>query len=1493
MSLDAAFGFQSQTTKALAAIDSTKYPDTNKDFQANLIRLNQFVDYIASYLQTMQKGIDKNNQDPIAQIQGVASDLVVLLGGGELLYGIDLGDLQYFLPAIGALLGFDTTTPFPINLFNAAEHFLLGYVVPLDSFATVIEGIIDGWAVALGIDQSWIDAINELLDAFGGLYTSASDLLTSVESLFNIIGTDFPFIGNMWHLITTLLGGFSLDELGSILDPAFKAAAPWIETLAEAVEWLNQIIESFAGGVTDVQGILNFSSLFSTINFLPAGGFHPIPALTSWIQGSLKPTNLLAMLSTDLTGGSGLGLTGVVPLENIAVDAIGAIIGGAQLVIDAILSTVGFPTGSGTPTDVTHYFTDLLSMLGNPNLTNAAFSAVTAVTNFINNMLAPTNLLPIMNPVTKLISSLNIPGLDASKITSGQFPQSMVNITSIAASIVTGVLNVAQIPGLDASKITSGQFAQSMVNLTNIPASIVSGVLGAGQIPGLDASKIVSGILGVGQIPNLPASIITSGTFPAAQIPGLDASKIITGQFAQSMVNITNIPASIVSGILGAAQIPGLDASKITTGQFAQSMVNITSIAASIVTGVLGAAQIPGLDASKIITGQFAQSMVTNLVTDLGNRVLTSTYNTLLNQLYGGTTVLGSILAGNVPALDASKITTGILGVPQIPNLPASIITSGSFPASVIPGLDASKITSGVFTVPLIPPLDASQIQSGIFGQWVLPNISVGSIGQTTPNLLANPNYASAVSVVSNPDWVWVSSPDHTGDGSGSVRCIANGNEHDLLSDPPTPVAPSQTLSLSHWLQWSGVTGSGACFQLSVLAYNGASLVSSTPLQTVSGPAASGGWTQLAGTYTVPSSGVTHVRLELQVLVGATTGTTYWDDGSITKTQLLQQNWMTGTGGTLLSQLNTMVTNISAAALQTDVMSLVNNLGLGSFASVSAALSTITSRLQGLPASGILQANFLQVLDATKITTGVLGTAQIPLITAAMAPTHAVMDDVVNGIFHPTTPTTGNTPAQMQAALQTIPHTNVTPVLQATDIGQAIQDHVDKGVQAINNLAPADAGATGNSLQTFNAALKNALVNFLGYTTSGTPTPGSLAAIARSNNAALMNSAVSKPLAGGVDPSSDGPFDLALVMQNSTLPVVNITSAASAICWTPTPAGGTKQSIRWLGYISGTITGFYVNVYKLDKAAATSALVYASADIHTSLGGGATPVWNSLNIASGSYINSTQGDIYTVEMVVVGSGSYNVVGAINYLPALPGATPPKFGATRSGATGSAPSSLPAIGQSGGPAVATPNYTPWIGLAGTAGQTQYPPVLVPISATGSSNFDATQYPWANYFDVVIAGGGGAGRSGSTGAGYGGSCAGWATATYTKAAVGGQLWTFNIGTGGFPNQVTAGNGASGGSSTCTIPGQTTLTAIGGPGATSEFVGQIGASGQNMPTLNYNDHYGNPHSYPGGNGGYNPQDNGGAPGGGGAGGNSSFQGHVYGGWGGNGYGWVYVYQ
>ena len=336
MSLDAAFGFQSQSTKALASIDSTKYPDTNKDVQQNLIRLNQFVDYIASYLQTMQKGIDKNTQDPIAQIQGLASDLVVLLGGGELLYGIDLGDLQYFLPAIGALLGFDGTTPFPINLFNAAEHFLLGYVVPLDSFTTVILGIVDGWATALGLDPEFIASITDLLNAFDGLEQSVEEFLTTLEDLLNILGPMDGF-GELWHVVTQLLGGLNLADLGSLIDPVFHLAAPWIEELATAVDALNNIIMSLTGGVADLEtalqvlvgltqipdildrilgpfsstindltGYLNFGSLFSSINFLDPL-FDANQAAADWIEQFIgdivaMPTELVQMIQAFANG---------------------------------------------------------------------------------------------------------------------------------------------------------------------------------------------------------------------------------------------------------------------------------------------------------------------------------------------------------------------------------------------------------------------------------------------------------------------------------------------------------------------------------------------------------------------------------------------------------------------------------------------------------------------------------------------------------------------------------------------------------------------------------------------------------------------------------------------------------------------------------------------------------------------------------------------------------------------------------------------------------------------------------------------------------------------------------------------------------------------------------------------------------------------------------------------------------------------------------------
>ena len=53
---------------------------------------------------------------------------------------------------------------------------------------------------------------------------------------------------------------------------------------------------------------------------------------------------------------------------------------------------------------------------------------------------------------------------------------------------------------------------------------------------------------------------------------------------------------------------------------------------------------------------------------------------------------------GNIPELDGSKITSGVLAAPQIPNLDADKITTGSMNDARIPSLDAGKITTGAFT---------------------------------------------------------------------------------------------------------------------------------------------------------------------------------------------------------------------------------------------------------------------------------------------------------------------------------------------------------------------------------------------------------------------------------------------------------------------------------------------------------------------------------------------------------------------------------------------------------------------------------------------------------------------------------------------------------------------------------------------------------------------------------------------------------------------------
>jgi hypothetical protein len=980
------------------------------------------------------------------------------LGGDVLWHPLDISSVAGLSAALAALSaggGLPLTTKGDILTRTATDLVRKavgtnGYALLAD--ATQTDGLRWGQIAAnslLGmLDPSQVPNLSDLL---GGVTAGQCPLLSDLLGALNPSQLSGVLTPGQVPTLNNLLGSLVPGQILGTLSPSQVPILSALGGLLNPSQLSGVLGASQVPALSALTGLLNPTQIFGALlpaqvpniqDLLGALTAGQIPNLPASIinAGTFDPTRipLLSNLLGSVTAGQVPALSALSGLLNPS--QLNGALGASQVPALSALTGLLNPSqifGTLLPAQVP----GLSSLTGllNPGQITGTLAA---------------GQVPTLQNLLGTLTAGQLGPLPAAQITSGQFPQSMItnlitdlggkalgtDLTSLMSTLGLGTATNTAITNRFANINASGLLA--LVGLA--PGALPSGItLPGGQLTGSVAAALISGVLGGANIPSLPpGQIVGPGTFAQGLIPSLTGGW--GGTIAGSLLT-GSVASTLLSGVLNQTLIPSLTsgwggtiAGSLLSGNVAASLINgaLTgaTIAGSALTSAITAANVPSLPAGwgKTIDGSLlGGSVLGSLISGALSGATLAASALTAGAIPAGITLPGSqlssaISAANVPALPAGwgktidgsllggsvagSLISGLLNASTLPSLPAgwgktidaSLIINALLPAN-IPTIDASKVVGGIFNINQIPQtqlaLDASQIVSGELARWLMPLVPVSSIGNVSPELLANPNYATAASVSGAGTWTWLATPDHTGDGSGCVSATCNGTLKQLMSDPDISVADGQVLNCSHWLQWSGVTGSGACFKLQVIAYQGTALYNTTDLQTISNPAASSGWQQLSGTYSVPAgAGVTSIRLAICITAAATAGTTYWDDGSVKKSQLMLPDWVNG----LVGFQNNTNTQVAARALQTDVMSLVNNLGLGSFASVSAGLTPITNRMQNLNASGQLPGSALIGSVASTLISGVLGIGNIPtsqLTKGNISDLQLITDQLTNGLI--------------------------------------------------------------------------------------------------------------------------------------------------------------------------------------------------------------------------------------------------------------------------------------------------------------------------------------------------------------------------------------------------------------------------------------------------------------------------------------------------------------
>jgi hypothetical protein len=321
--------------------------------------------------------------------------------------------------------------------------------------------------------------------------------------------------------------------------------------------------------------------------------------------------------------------------------------------------------------------------------------------------------------------------------------------------------------------------------------------------------------------------------------------------------------------------------------------------------------------------------------------------------------------------------------------------------------------------------------------------------------------------------------------------------------------------------------------------------------------------------------------------------------------------------------------------------------------------------------------------------------------------------DAINGAFGQPA---GGVAASVQTALTAIPFANVTSIITtgASDIGSALQSLGDSIFSAIFGTP-----TTGTSP----AQVASQVTQLTSVATNANTISEAIAATVAAQS-------ISNPVSIGINPAA---FAAVFPISNLTAtspPTFNVTATQSAIGTLTTPNGGVAESIKFYGEVSGTLTEMFINVYSISPSTGVETRVWSSANVIDFIASGFGQSY--INIPSADFITTAQGDFFAVEMQVVGSGSFELVGIEgHWLPEDTTVFPASMGQTR----GPVAPAFDAVGGASNVGITgSTTLTEDIGesatsllvFASTQGASSLPSIAAKVGTTAMTELEAIQY-----------------------------------------------------------------------------------------------------------------------------------------------------------------------